>query len=69
MMSLILFKIQTCNSFDHEFGFSDQISQQEKAVRFIKLNIETFYGEGGGLRQLSFHGPPMSDKPLEGSGS
>ena len=40
----------------HTFGFSDQISQQLKTVRFVKLRIESFYGEAGGLRHLSFGG-------------
>ena len=41
----------------HRFGFSDQISQQLRTVRFVKLIIQSFYGEGGGLRHLSFSGP------------
>ena len=40
-----------------EFGFSDQLSQQEKTVRFVKLKVETYFGDGGGLRYLSFSGP------------
>ena len=39
-------------------GFSDTVSQHAKTVRFVKLRIETFYGKGGGLRHLSFQGPP-----------
>ena len=40
----------------HKFGLSDQVSQQSRTVRFVKFTTETFYGEGGGLRHLSFDG-------------
>ena len=40
----------------HTYGFSDQVSQQSRTVRFVKFRIESFYGEGGGLRHLSFGG-------------
>ena len=38
-------------------GLGDHVSQQERTVRFIKLRIDSYYGEGGGLRHLSFNGP------------
>ena len=41
----------------HEFGFSDQVNQQDRTVRFVKLQVVSFYGKGGGLRYLSFDGP------------
>ena len=49
----------------HTFGFSDQVSQQAKTVRFVKLQIGTFYGEGGGLRHLSFTGPRRKQGTLK----
>ena len=50
-------KFQDCNYGLQTFGFSDNVGQQKRTVRFIKLQIESFYGEGGGLRYLSFAGP------------
>ena len=48
--------IKVCNFGLHKLGFGDHVSQQKRTVRFIKIQVESFYGEGGGLRQLSFAG-------------
>ena len=48
---------QVCSFGAHTFGFSDQISQQARTVRFAKVQVLEFYGSGGGLRHLSFTGP------------
>ena len=52
---MVCFKV--CTFGGHNFGFSDQISQQARTVRFVKLQVLEFYGLGGGLRHLSFTGP------------
>ena len=47
---------QYCNFGQQILGFSDQLSQQERTVRFVRFRVKSFFGDGGGLRQLVFNG-------------
>ena len=52
-----MLNIQDCDYGLQTFGFSDNVPQQKRTVRFIKMRIESYYGEGGGLRYFSVAGP------------
>lgn len=47
---------KTCTYGKHDFAFSDRVSQQDRTVQFVKLQMVSFYGDSGGLRFLSFDG-------------
>ena len=61
----IIFKV--CTYGMKTLGFNDEVSQQKRTVRYVKLRIDSFYGKAGGLRHISFGGvlaPQGIDLPM-----
>ena len=50
-----------------EFGLDGKVSQQASYVRYLKFQVISFYGEGGGLQHLSFHGTSKRESKKVGS--
>ena len=49
------------------FGLDGKVSQQASYVRYLKFQVISFYGEGGGLQHLSFHGTLKGESKKVGS--